>query len=478
MNPARSVLPPRRAPGRARWSLPLLAAVIAVIVVAGAVSNYLITRRAYQATVEGQGMLLDSALRTSLATGARPPNAALFEKLLEANSELGLSYCAMVTRRGHIIAEAGTPSSPPGTWEDPGDTERAVMLDPKTRTAHLVSRLPPPMPGEHGRLPGPGSAHANGPPKPPADGPPGLPPHLGGKRPPGPGSDRRNSPTVRCEFRPTIGEQLREESVRTLSIGFATAGTLLLVSIGLWRAWIRAAAAEADLQAQRHLASLGQMSAVLAHELRNPLSSLKGHAQLLEEQLDGRSRAKASRVVSEAKRLEALLSSLLAFARSGAIEPENANPRTVVTDAAAEFAELDQLSIDDAAAPATWRLDPTRVRQILVNLIDNAEKATEGPAPIAISIAADRKYLRIQVRDHGDGVPIEMREEIFEPFTTGRTQGTGLGLAVSRRIAELHGGTLTVGEAEGGGALFELHLPKDPKDNTQKRKRRISWQRS
>lgn len=485
MSTQRSVAPPRHPLGRGRWSLPLLAAVIAVIVVAGALSNYFITQRAYEATVEGQGMLLDSAVSSSLAQATRPPTAAVFEELLEDNRELGLTYCGMVTPRGDVIAQAGQPSSPPEDWDQPEGKGRSVSLAPDSTLARLVSVLPPP-PMAEGLGPRPPGAIAppsehKAPPEfnaPPERKTPPSRPGLDAKRL-GRGPLGRHRATVRCEFQPTIGEELRVESLRTLSIGFATAGTLLLVAFGLWRASLRAEAAEENLLAQRHLASLGQMSAVLAHELRNPLSSLKGHAQLLEEMLEGRSRDKASRVVTEAKRLEALLSSLLAFVRSGAIEPTNADPREVARDAATEFRELEGLTIDDDASPGSWCLDATRVRQVLVNLIDNAAKATDSPGEIVVTVAQEKSWLHIRVRDHGEGVRPEMREEIFEPFTTGRTHGTGLGLAVSRRIAELHGGTLTVSDADGGGALFELRLPKQPTAKPKhKRKRRISWQRS
>src|SRR5439155_21048299 len=121
---------------------------------------------------------------------------------------------------------------------------------------------------------------------------------------------------------------------------------------------------------ERRLASLGEMSAVLAHEIRNPLASLKGNAQLLAAMLpaDDKPRAKADRVVDEALRLEQLTSDLLAFVRTGELQRAAVDPAQLVREAAAGLA----VEVDGTGAPRAWSLDAARMRQVVVNLLDNA----------------------------------------------------------------------------------------------------------
>ena len=213
------------------------------------------------------------------------------------------------------------------------------------------------------------------------------------------------------------------------------------------------------LEQEKRLASLGAMSAVVAHELRNPLAALKGHAQLLVESLDAqpKEKAQAERVVEGAWRLERLSTSLLELARRGTLSREVTTPASLVRAAAVQVGG-DRVRVDDSAAPPAWSLDPLRFQQVVVNLVDNAMQAAPGQ-PVEVRIARDGELLVVDVRDHGPGVPVGERERIFEPFVTTRARGVGLGLAVARQIVMLHGGTLGVDEAPGGGARFRVAIP-------------------
>jgi two-component system sensor histidine kinase HydH len=208
---------------------------------------------------------------------------------------------------------------------------------------------------------------------------------------------------------------------------------------------------------ERRLASLGEMSAVLAHEIRNPLASLKGNAQLLAASLPAgeKPRAKAERVVDEAVRLERLTQDLLSFVRTGELARTDADVAALASTAAG--AVTGEVSLVTDGAPATWSLDSARVHQVLVNLLENAIAA--GP-PATLRVAKEHDALVMEIRDKGPGVPAADREKVFEPFFTNKTRGTGLGLAIARRVVELHGGTITVTDADGGGACFRIEIPK------------------
>jgi two-component system sensor histidine kinase HydH len=203
------------------------------------------------------------------------------------------------------------------------------------------------------------------------------------------------------------------------------------------------------------------MSAVLAHEIRNPLASLKGHAQLLALRLDPetRERRKADRVVSEAKRLENLVTDLLAFTRSAPIERKPVDPAKLLRTAVREVG-AERFTTEDANAPAEWSLDADRIRQALTNLLRNAAQAVpDGPRAEAM-VALENGRLVFTIRDHGEGLASGDEERVFEPFYTTRTHGTGLGLAVASRIADMHDGSITAANHPDGGAEFRLAIPR------------------
>jgi two-component system sensor histidine kinase HydH len=258
------------------------------------------------------------------------------------------------------------------------------------------------------------------------------------------------------EVEPVQANSLREAASLTLAVGALAAAALLGVAFVLIRREARRQADAAARERERRLASLGEMSAVLAHEIKNPLASLKGNAQLLARMLPGgdKPRAKADRVVDEAMRLEQLTNDLLQFVRTGTIQRTPVDPAALVRDAASSVAG--DVMVDATGAPATWSLDAGRIRQVVINLIDNAVAA--GP-PVTVAVRAGRGHLILEVADRGPGVAEDDRDRIFEPFFTGKTQGTGLGLAIVRRVVELHGGTIAVHPNPGGGAMFRAEIP-------------------
>ena len=217
------------------------------------------------------------------------------------------------------------------------------------------------------------------------------------------------------------------------------------------------------MEGQRQLVALGRASSVIAHELRNPLAALKGHAQLLVEDLAEPERSKATRVVDGAERLERLMSMLLDFVRDGPLDVRAVTPAAVVDRALVDLPR-DRVRVDLSCAPGTMQVDVERTSLALRNLLQNAVQATpDGGEPVEVRIDRDGREVVIEVRDHGPGLAAGAEAQIFDPFMTTKARGTGLGLSIARRIVEQHGGMLT-GETHGdGGALFRMVLPLEPK---------------
>ena len=271
--------------------------------------------------------------------------------------------------------------------------------------------------------------------------------------------------TLTVEIEPRLSPVLRKDALRAMLAATITACLFLLLGVALRRIVAEREVVARRAARDRHLASLGEMSAVLGHEIRNPLASLKGHAQLLSESLPehDESKAKVERIVADAVRLEELTSNLLEFVRSGDLHCEQVDVANLVRGAIdAVDRERFQLRVGDG--PTTASVDPARVTQILINLLANAEQASAERAEVAIH--PHRDHIEISVSDHGPGIEIGQEEQIFEPFHTTRVRGTGLGLAVAKRIVEAHRGSIRAENRAEGGATFTVSLPrKGPRED-------------
>lgn len=443
---------------RMRWVFVGICAVLSMVLAASTLSNFLGARKLADTVVRGQTGMLFHLLHRDAPPGPPPPSDTELRRAFAAGQELGLTYAALVNPRGAVV-EIGEPiqelvlgDAPPNAeFERLGGVVRAWSREPPRRLDALPEGKGPP---PRGRRPPPRPGLAP-PPREGRFGPPGEPP-MGKAGRPAPGLGALE-PRFVIEFVPTQAQAMVERAQTDLFVGLGSIVVLWLGAFAFWKLSQRASEAESELTRKQQLATLGEMSAVIAHELRNPLASLKGHAQLLLEQAgEAKLQRKAKRVVDEAVRLQALTNGLLDFVRSGRVQPETTAVGELVREAVG--GTLATVETDLEGAPKTWSFDRARLRQVLVNLLDNAHHASPETAA-ELSVRVDAGHLVLEIHDWGAGVPVEKRAEIFEPFHTGRTQGTGLGLAVCQRIVHEHGGTIRCDEHPEGGALFTVTLP-------------------
>jgi two-component system sensor histidine kinase HydH len=274
------------------------------------------------------------------------------------------------------------------------------------------------------------------------------------------GSRARRGGLMVIEFEPQVAKQLEAQATRTVVLAGLVTLIMMIASYFFWHLSMQSEQNERRIEQQRRLGMLGEMSAVLAHEIRNPLASLKGNAQLLAERMpaDGADRRRADRVVAEAERLEALTSDLLDFARTGPIDIRSTNPVALLRSSVDDV-RPDGFTVSTNDAPASWPMDEARMRQALTNVLRNAAQATpEGTRP-EVSVARENGSLVFTIRDYGTGIPAGEEKQIFMPFYTTRTTGTGLGLAVAQRVAEMHDGEITARSHPDGGAEFRIEIP-------------------
>ncbi len=219
-----------------------------------------------------------------------------------------------------------------------------------------------------------------------------------------------------------------------------------------------------EMQRQEELARLGEMGAVMAHEIRNPLAGIKGFAQLIEatDNLET-ARRHAGKVVSQSLRMEALVNDLLNYARNDVGERHPVDLSELVqecitlerSEAVGNNVDI-EVNLTDRAL-VTGNAD--RLTQMLLNLIKNALQAMPQGGVMKLSLLERGNSIQLAVRDNGIGIPPEHRENIFNPFWTSKTTGTGLGLALCKKIAEEHGGTIAVTSVIGTGTEFLVTLP-------------------
>ncbi len=227
-------------------------------------------------------------------------------------------------------------------------------------------------------------------------------------------------------------------------------------------------ATEARLVQAAKLAAVGRLSAGLAHEIRNPLASIKGSAEILADDFpaDHPKHRLLQVLIDESGRLNNVLSRFLSFARPRPIERQDVDMRREVEGVVAllQGGQLQgaapRFVIDaDDQAPAILRGDPGQLRQVLLNVLLNACQAAGDQGEVRIHCEIRNGLCKVTIHDSGPGFTPEAMENAFTPFFSTKAQGTGLGLAISHRIIESHGGRIDVRNDKEAGGIVEMTIP-------------------
>jgi signal transduction histidine kinase len=234
---------------------------------------------------------------------------------------------------------------------------------------------------------------------------------------------------------------------------------------------------EDEVFRKNRLVELGTIAAGVAHEIRNPLASIKTFAQLMPERMDDPEFKNefSKLVLKDVDRITKVIESMLAFARPAQVSIKEQPSNDLVEEAVLLVqSRLKAKRIELTRAfhgNPIIKVDKHQILQVLVNLLSNAADALpeQGKLRVATGISqrdiggsggnGNRSFAVIEVSDNGPGIPAAVRNRLFDPFFTTKKEGTGLGLSISQKIVRDHGGSITVSSVEGKGATFQVSLP-------------------
>jgi signal transduction histidine kinase len=275
---------------------------------------------------------------------------------------------------------------------------------------------------------------------------------------------------VAMSIRLRRGVELINKGLRELESNFShrlarVAGELGTIVQAINRMADRRAALEASMRQHDRLAALGKAVAGVAHEIRNPLNSMRLSLELAQRRLrkSGAGADEIEGALSEVDRLDVIVTRLLTFGKPGFEDRRTQDLRPIVERVvrmlepqASDKAIVVRLSLPDR--PLEANVDSGQIEQVLINVLLNGIEAAPHGSDLEITGDVDGQQVRVGIRDAGEGVPNAIRDHIFDAYFTTRGSGNGLGLAVSREFIVNHGGSLELLNSE-TGAHFLIRLP-------------------
>jgi signal transduction histidine kinase len=226
---------------------------------------------------------------------------------------------------------------------------------------------------------------------------------------------------------------------------------------------------EKDLAHREKLAALGEMAASVAHEMRNPMTALRGFAQRMHRRMpeNDPNRKYTEIIIEEVDRLARLIRDVLDYARLPEPEMQLNNINELIPewiDLIKEDLGRHNILLKTNYTEVPWLyFDPEQIKQVFLNIISNAIHAMEdNGGTLTITTTADNNQVKLSISDTGPGIWPEIVKDIFNPFFTTKSGGTGLGLSIAHRILEDHNGDIKVQSQVGQGATFTIVLPLKP----------------
>ena len=270
---------------------------------------------------------------------------------------------------------------------------------------------------------------------------------------------------------PLLNEEVRTETGRRISVSVdfihddaTREGLGALVTL---RDLESMEAIESELEVSRRMLAIGRLTSGVAHEVKNPINAIVVHLELLKNKLSGATPS-ASRhldvIDAEIRRLDRVVQTLVDFSRPVELQLREQDLRDVIGDVLALATE--ELSMRNVtlisqlpSSPVIANVDADLLKQAAINVIQNGAQAMPEGGRLDVVLETDRKSAILRIQDEGTGVPEEIREKIFDLYFTTKTEGSGIGLAMTYRILQLHHGSVEVQSREGRGTEFRFRIP-------------------
>ena len=223
---------------------------------------------------------------------------------------------------------------------------------------------------------------------------------------------------------------------------------------------------ETELEVSRRMASIGRLTAGVGHEVKNPINAIVVHLELLRNkvQVGGDALRHLDIIQSEIRRLDRVVQTLVDFSRPVELQLKDQDLRSVVSSvlmlASADLHNRG-ITVESAAPPRAvpCRVDADLMEQALLNIVLNGAQAMASGGLLEVRLTEDTRWAYIRIRDHGEGIPDEIRPRIFDLYFTTKKEGSGIGLAMTYRIVQMHHGQIDVESKAGSGTTFVLRLP-------------------
>jgi signal transduction histidine kinase len=232
---------------------------------------------------------------------------------------------------------------------------------------------------------------------------------------------------------------------------------------------------ESELEVSRRMAAIGRLTAGVGHEVKNPINAIVVHLELLRNKIAQESGAirHLDVIQSEISRLDRVVQTLVDFSRPVELQLRVQDLRVIVSSVlllASADLETRQVRVSSHLPehPVNVRVDADLLKQALLNVVLNGAQAMAGGGTLEVSLSEDSRWALLSVKDYGDGIPDDIRTRIFDLYFTTKKGGSGIGLAMTYRILQLHHGQLDVESKVGSGATFTLRLPVSTADQKQR----------